>query len=195
MSYLVIDTETTGLVRFDLPSIHPLQPHLVQLAAILFDDNHNEQASINVMVKPCDNWIIPDDVVKIHGITTEHANQYGIMPAIVAEMFYELSRNADLIVAHNIAFDIIVMENFLSLFHGIEYFSYLKMFCTMKASTDICKINNDYGGGRYKWPKLSEAYRIIVGKEIDKEQSHGALYDAKCCAEIYRELMRRNDLN
>ena len=84
------DTETTGLPLFKEPDNHPSQPHLVQVAAHLVDmDTRDVVQSIDLIVKP-DNWIIPDEVAAIHGITTEHANEVGVPEDFVLRVFGNL---------------------------------------------------------------------------------------------------------
>ena len=70
---LVFDVETTGLPLWNEPSEDPRQPHLVQLAALLVDDDTRQVIStLDVIVRP-DGWLIPEDVAAVHGITTERA--------------------------------------------------------------------------------------------------------------------------
>lgn len=69
---LFYDSETTGLPLFDQPSEDPRQPHLVQLAAILCDEDGKTKASINLIIKP-NGWVIGDEVAAIHGITQDVA--------------------------------------------------------------------------------------------------------------------------
>lgn len=47
---LVFDTETTGLPAFNLPAEDPSQPHIVQLVAILYDNNRRVISELNVLV-------------------------------------------------------------------------------------------------------------------------------------------------
>jgi len=63
--------------------------------------------------------------------------------------------------------------------------------CVMLASKDVCKIPGLYED--YKWPKLDEAYRIIVKGDpagIKGVQSHRALSDAIMASHILLELQR-----
>lgn len=72
------DTETTGLPDFKAPSEAPQQPHIIQLAAILVNpETRKTISSMDVIIRP-NGWTIPDDIAKIHGITTEHAMDVGI---------------------------------------------------------------------------------------------------------------------
>lgn len=73
---------------------------------------------------------------------------------------------ADLIVSHNVSFDLAFMrEEFL---RAGRVFSYGDAFCSMKGFVPICKIERASGG--YKYPKLSELteYFYITDLEINR---------------------------
>ena len=74
MQFCVFDTETTGLpTPVETPDgIKLVYPRLVQLAWIILDEHLEETAHASFIIQP-DRWTIPDDVVKIHGITTSDA--------------------------------------------------------------------------------------------------------------------------
>ncbi len=55
-------------------------------------------------MKP-DGWVIPDDAIKIHGITNSKAFNSGIPIVRVLDKFMLAVKQADLLVAHNIDFD------------------------------------------------------------------------------------------
>ena len=46
------DTKTTGLVQHKLPASHPSQPHLVQYAGLLADDDGRVLGALSAVVKP-----------------------------------------------------------------------------------------------------------------------------------------------
>ena len=52
MSYLFFDTETTGFPVKGAPWSDEKQPHLVQIAAILYDDKFNEIANVSEIIYP-----------------------------------------------------------------------------------------------------------------------------------------------
>ena len=72
------DTETTGIPNFKEPSEHPDQPHIVQIAAALVDDETRKTvSSINLIIKP-DGWAIPEELTEIHGISTTNRASYSL---------------------------------------------------------------------------------------------------------------------
>jgi DNA polymerase-3 subunit epsilon len=105
MRAIFLDTETQGLPLFSEPSEHPRQPHIVQLAALLVDvETRKTLASLDLVINPVD-WEIPDDVAKIHGITTEYARDVGVREEHAVELLIQLWKRADFRVAHNEQFD------------------------------------------------------------------------------------------
>lgn len=180
------DTETTGKADFNAPCQAAHQPHIVQLAAILFEDDGKELQSINLIIRP-DGWTIPDEAARIHGITTELASRVGVSLKAALNTFEWLCKDAQQHVAHNYDFDSFVLQSeFLRSFDDALPFSGERMFCTMKAMTDICALPGMYGN---KWPKLIEAYRHCFGKDFDG--AHNALADVRACSEIYFWLKKR----
>jgi len=180
---LFFDTETNGLVNHKLPSNHPSQPRIVQLAAVLMEGG-KEIMSLSVMIKP-DGWSIPAEVEKIHGFTTEYAAGVGISIGAALVAFSEMADRAQVICAHNAGFDKIATES-EALKIGLklpEIYAKKEWFDTMKSSTNICKIPGPYG---FKWPKLSEAYQFFFKETL--EGAHDALVDVRACARIYKHL-------
>ncbi len=180
---LFFDTETTGMARHRDAADHPLQPRIVQLGAILFDDSRHIVAEINFLVKP-DGWTIPTEATAVHGITTEQCERYGLKISTVMGLFCQIVRRAKLLTAHNFPFDkIVTWSELLRLQRADDLAAFLGIdnYCTMAASTPILKLPGRYGD--YKWPNLREAYRHFTGKEL--EGAHDAMADVRGCAEVY----------
>lgn len=173
MRILTFDTETHSLV----------EPHIIQLAAILTEDD-KELASLNVIVKP-DGWSVDPGAEAVHGISTDQALLAGVSIYSALWLFDELCGQADLITAHNYAFDSRVMQG--------EYKRLEKVFtpppsrCTMLVCTPILKLPSKRG---YKWPKLQETHLHFFGEEFDG--AHSALEDVRACHRIHRHLIENN---
>ncbi len=184
------DTETTGLPLFKEPSEHPDQPHIVQLAACLVDLETRELlASLDVIIRP-DGWVIPDDIAKIHGITTERAIDEGIPESEAVAEFMKMW-GGNLRIAHNEPFDARILRIALMRFESesaADVWKDGKAECTAKLATPICKIPPTTkmiraGFNKFKTANLGEAYRHFTGKEL--ENAHSAMADVRGCMEVY----------
>jgi DNA polymerase-3 subunit epsilon len=179
---IVFDTETTGKANFKRPADDPSQPRIVQLGAILYDEEKRVVAEMNLLVKP-DGWAIPKEASDIHGITTERAERYGLPIKTVIMLFIVLCRRAQLSVAHNRPFDKLMVEAELirlGFTKELEEWRAMAGFCTMEATTPILRLPGPYG---FKWPKLQEAYVHFFGEEFDG--AHDAMADVRACGRVY----------
>jgi DNA polymerase III epsilon subunit-like protein len=126
-------------------------------------------------------WSIPEDVIKIHGISELKANIQGHpLKDVMAEF---MSENIDAFVAHNLEFDYNVVCNAIK--HDLELpfngFSKRK-FCTMELSRDICCLKGNFG--KFKSPKLSELYEYTFKRQPVPANLHDSLYDTLILTEI-----------
>lgn len=184
--YLFFDTETTGLPLNWKAPLDDLDnwPRMVQIAWLLYDHKGNLIDSKSYIIKP-EGFAIPEEATLVHGITTSKALKEGSELMDVLQELYELIEKADCLVAHNMSFDEkIVGAEFLRK-EMDNIIDFKKKICTMQCSTDICMINGPYG---YKWPKLSELYYQLFGKDF--KEAHNALNDINATAECFWEMKR-----
>lgn len=189
---LFFDTETTGKADMRGSTKANHQPHIVQFGALLTEDNGDERASMNVIIKPT-GWEIPKEASDIHGITTETAVRCGVPLASAIGLFSNMLAVSSELVAHNIDFDLFVVQCALHRLglDGIrgsvicaERLENIGVFCTMKSATDVCQLPGPYG---FKWPKLTEAHKHFFGEELSG--AHDAMTDLRAC--IYFELTKK----
>jgi DNA polymerase-3 subunit epsilon len=192
--FLALDTETTGLPDFRSPSDAPQQPHLVQLAMILMDDDLVERASVSVIIKP-DGWVIPDEVAAIHGITTEMALLLGVPEKQAVDLYVSLMYGTGATaIAHNSDFDMRIMRiAMLRAGYDKEWQDARKpnAFCTMKNTINIINLPPTpkmiaAGFRKPKPPKLSECIQHFFGEELIG--AHDALVDVRACVRVYRHI-------
>jgi len=192
---IAFDTETTGLPLFKEPSEHPDQPHIVQLAAVLFDlDNRRELASMDVIVKP-EGWTIPTEVSAIHGITQEQALDVGISEATALEMLLALWALRPRI-AHNESFDARIVR-IACMRHAPTFadaWKAGKAECTQLLSTPILKLPptekmKAAGFNKNKSANLGEAYEFFTGRKL--ENAHSAMADTRACLAVYLAIKDR----
>lgn len=207
MRILVYDTETTGLPEKGAgPHDYHKWPHIVQLSFIVYD------APVSVplitlspiivsdfIVKP-DGYEIPKDSSQIHGITHAEAMRIGLPIKEVLTYFLAQLEQADVIVAHNAAFDknTIHAEMFrCGLLVGPKWKTRptAKEFCTMNAATNICRRSFATKPGdpvhpypydnRTKWPRLDELFRTLFPHEEPPPSLHNSLVDVRVTARCF----------
>lgn len=182
------DTETTGLPLWEKPSDDPGQPHITQLAAILFEDK-TEQERMDVYVKP-DGWTVNEEITKLTGITMEQLMDVGRPIKEVVEQFMALIGKSEGRVAHNDGFDARMLRIELSRLYGkedpiLDVWKSFPSFCTMHESKGICKIPAK-AAGKFKTPKLVEAYEFFFNEP--PKVLHSAMADAESCLAIYHKI-------
>lgn len=187
MTFLVFDTETTGL-----PNVYNVRAtpntldnwmycRLIQVAwrVYTYEDNQfNLVSSQSHLIRP-DGFQIPEAATRIHGVTTAHAinNGVAIQTAIASLMADIELHNVDTLVAHNISFDDnVVLSEMHRLGLDTSKWEELDQYCTMRSNKHL------FGG---RWPKLNMLYNKLIGPISNSTQLHSADYDCQLCSEIY----------
>lgn len=189
--YLFFDTETTGLPKDYRAPVEDVDnwPCVVQLAWALYAENeHLVRSGSDIIIQ---KKLVPNEVIKLHGITNEAIGAYGVLMVDVLEPFnmaceYIEDYNGYLI-AHNIHFDRKVL--------GAEFirqdfkvpFENLSTVCTMTTSTKFCGLKQS-NGKTPKWPSLSELYYKLFQETL--ENQHNAMVDVLATAKCFFELKR-----
>ena len=192
-TYLFFDTETTGLPHDWNAPVDNVDnwPRLVQLAWLLYGKDSNIICGGNYIIKP-EGFLIPTEASNIHKITTEKAKKEGKELKKVLEEFKTIVENTNYLVAHNISFDEkIVGAEFIRKNLSNNLVDKNKI-CTKEQTTNFCAIPSPNGYNDYKWPKLSELYYKLFGKEM--ENAHDAMEDVKATAKCFWELKRKGIL-
>ena len=196
---LFIDTETTGLPLNDNLPYTDLKnwPYLVQVALIIEDDNYGILAKRNIILKP-DGYTIPESATKIHGISNERAVKNGEDRDKVISFLDLALYKSDIIIGHNVSFDLNVIKSEIIRIKGIENALFEKkkhiVIDTMKMGSNICKIPNLSFHTRLslpnKYPKLDELYYKLFNKHFNNQ--HDAMADVQAAYDCYYELKRKS---
>lgn len=196
---LFIDTETTGLPLNDKLPYTNLDnwPHLVQVALIIEDENYGVLSKRNFILKP-DEYSIPESSTRIHGISNERAVKDGEDRNKVLSFLDIVLYNSDIIIGHNVSFDLNVIKSEIIRIKGMENALFLKkhhsVIDTMKIGMDICKLPNLSFYSRrsqpYKYPKLDELYYKLFNKRFDNQ--HDAMADVQATYDCYYELKKKS---
>lgn len=196
---LFIDTETTGLpLNNNLPYTDLKNwPYLVQVALIIEDDNYGILAKRNIILKP-NGYTIPESATKIHGISNERAVKNGEDRDKVISFLDLALYKSDIIIGHNVSFDLNVIKSEIIRTKGIENALFKKkkhiVIDTMKMGRNICKIPNLSFHTRLslpnKYPKLDELYYKLFNKHFNNQ--HDAMADVQAAYDCYYELKRKS---
>lgn len=183
MKLLIFDTETTGLPKSrEAAEKKPDNwPHLVSISWVILDSETNKiLKERNYIIKP-NGWDIPQESVNIHGISTECAIKDGSdLRAVILEFINE---DCDILVAHNMEFDISVVVNAVLWDLKLQFPPIRpRQICTMKLGRDMCMLPGKYG--KYKYPKLKEFYYHVFKKMPDETKLHNSMYDVLVLTEI-----------
>jgi DNA polymerase-3 subunit epsilon len=186
--YLFFDVETTGLPQsFNLPSTYvDYWPRIVSFAYILCDSQNEIIERGSFLIKP-DGFTIPKSAEKIHGISTEKALELGIPFDQAISKLKRLLDLSEIIVGHNIEFDIKVLDSEFYRFDHSLPAKKLPYICTMKSSAAYCDLPDG------KWPTLLELYNKLFGKDFDGV--HNPSFDIKATFDCFWELIKLNIIN
>ena len=187
--YLIFDTETTGLPKsWNAPITNTDNwPRCVQIAWQLHDKMGVVVAHNDFLIKP-DGYNIPYDAERIHGISTELAEEQGIALAEGLTLFQEALQKTTFIVGQNLNFDLNIMG---CEFHRLGIENNLTSLpildtCTEKTAF-MCKIPGGRGG-KFKLPTLTELHQHLFG--IGFGEAHNATADVEATTRCFLELIR-----
>jgi len=173
---LFFDTETTGFTAGD---------RLVQIAWQIYNDADELVEENAILVKPVD-FLIPWEASRIHGFTTEFAKKNGQDLKETMLLFTEKLNSINTLVAHNISYDLKVLNGEYKRLNLENPLGTKNHVCTMKSSTNYCKIPSQRG---FKWPKLEELYKHLFNKSFSN--AHKADADVSATAQCFFELQKR----
>jgi DNA polymerase-3 subunit epsilon len=193
MRALFFDTETTGLPKDrkkDATQGSHNWPDPVSIAWIVTDDSKAVRAKYYI-IQP-KGWKIPEDSIKIHGITQRMAETDGVPLIHALGEFMRDLRQVDVVIAHNIEFDKNVILAAV-LYHckddvAMKWPRY--EFCTCEGAREITKIPllrpNLYF--KFKSPKLSELYEYTFKCSPPESILHTSLGDTQILVATFFKL-------
>lgn len=214
MRILVFDTETTGLPQTKIISPCTLEqwPHIVQFSYIIYDTILNNIVETkDYIIKLPKNTLIPEESSNIHGITNEMSLKKGVSINEVLSEFFCYLRDVDLLVGHNIEFDInIVKVELLRIIYNKKnsikktklckydlHFltNYKNISCTLKETVEFCNIQSYYKNGNsyLKYPKLSELHEKLFN--TSPSNLHNSLNDILVTLRCFMKFKHNIDLN
>jgi len=179
MTYIALDTETTGLPTKRTKDFTQLevfeQCRVVSIAVVLYDETDTEIANFHHLIKPEGYTEMPEGAFNVHKISYEQAMNEGKPFSEVWKKVEAIFGARPNIVGHNVGFDTtaLLSEAFRRGFNT-DCAKGFKEICTQRMSKKIYQ----------RTYRLGELYKELVGKEL--EGWHGALADTRAAAEVYK---------
>jgi len=192
MNILFFDTETTGLYSPKKSLDDPEQARLLQLSCKVATDKNELVGDFSTYILPIGSdyydkggWKINEKAYETHGISLEKCATCGIPLINALSIFHYYCKISSRLVAHNIRFDISILNCEFSRIKKESSFNTLDNYCTMLESTNILKLPTG-GTRKYKQPKLCEAYEFFTGEKM--VNAHDASIDTEACRQVYFEI-------
>lgn len=192
MKILAFDTETSGLPQAGKP--FNFQPHVIQLAASLFDESRRPIFELSTLIKLPQGATIHPKAQEVHGITAEMCNDLGMEKFQALRVLEWAARKAGRYIAHNAEFDMTLLS-FEALRCNIDHpLDSNRVYCTCEAATPVLRLPptermKHAGFTGFKKANLGECYRFFFNEEL--EGAHDALIDTRGCARVYYALEDR----
>jgi len=216
MRVLIFDTETTGLPKTKLinPDTLHMWPYIVQFSYIIYDTTLNDIVhTYDSIIKLQDGITIPEETSKIHGITNNMSQENGLQINNILDNFFINLRNVDMLVGHNISFDINIVRiellrfiydnNYTKTEDDIKKYKYnlhflanfTNIYCTLQESINICQIKavDRFGKEYFKYPKLMELHEKLF--ETEPQNLHNSFIDILVTLRCFMKLKYNIDLN
>lgn len=192
---LFFDTETTGLPEFKEPSDSPKQPHLIQLACLLSDDEGRTLNKWQTIVKPKAGAVMHPKAFEAHGISLEKAHDEGIDAGVAIDAMMDMASHAETIVGHNVPFDVRIIRITTTRTHAFKWEPRVPRECTMKMATPIVNLPPTpkmvaAGFNKPKAASLSECVQFFFGEDL--AGAHDALVDVEACKRVYFHIKQGN---
>ncbi|MCK8479298.1 DNA polymerase III subunit alpha [Psychroserpens algicola] len=187
--YLIFDTETTGLPkRWDAPITDVDNwPRCIQIAWQLHDAMGHCIDHQDYLVQP-EGFNIPYDAEKIHGISTELAQEQGVPLQEVLEKFNDALSKTKFVVGQNVTFDLNIMGAEFVREDIANQLQELPVLDTCTEHTaELCQIPGGRGG-KFKLPTLTELHQHLFN--IPFAEAHNATADVEATTRCFFELVR-----
>jgi len=195
MKSIFFDTETTGLPLHKNSSIYNTKewPYIIQLSYIVYDEDTNKViANVNDYILIDDSIEITKESFKTHNISRYFLKENGILMKDAINKFKKHMIDSRIIIGHNVSFDkrMLIVECIRNNIH----LNLKETFCTMKNSSEICKIEaiNENGEKYYKYPKLQELHNYLFNTNV--KNLHNASIDILVCMRCYYKILFDYDI-
>lgn len=164
---VLFDTETTGLDP-------KTGDRVIEVAALELINDLPTGAHFHCLIHP--ERDIPEEAIRVHGITLDHLKGKPLFPAIAAELMAFMGGD-EMLVAHNAPFDFGFLNWELKLC-GLPPLGAHRMVDTLAMA-------------KQRFPGMPNSLDALCrrfGIDLSERTSHNALLDCRLLAEVYIEL-------
>lgn len=190
-TYLVLDTETTGLPPRaqrgapPIPADDPRQPRMASFSGIIADQ-HGREISRHKFYSFPDGWSIDGtEAGRVNGLTDDFLRENGVPVSETLAFYSEQIGNGLIAVAFNKLFDLKILRGELRRAGMPDLFEQTRAICTMNALDPYA--DEGLCMSRPGFVKLSVACEFFG---IVNEQAHDAMADAEAARAILEILIR-----
>jgi len=180
MKHIIMDTETTGLILNTGRSL-VRQPRVIELCALTFNDKGKIVDGFDELFSLPPGETLPEKITEITRLTNDDIADKPPF-ADRASAVRDFLAEGDVIVAHNLSFDMEMIDNEMRRV-GLSDVKWPKRkICTVEQTRHLLGFNLNLG-------KLHEHLFGVV-----HENAHRAEADVKALARCYFELKRKGEL-
>lgn len=185
---LFIDTETSDLLKKDLPLSDPSQPWACAIAADLCDDDGTTRDFLHTRIRS-EGRMIRAGAKAVHGISSSDAGRDGVSETAALGVLIGFAAQVSVVIGHGVSFDRQVIEGLL-IRRGKDTRMWMRAgLCfvdTMLAATPVCRLPHDppSASGQFKWPSLDSACEAIL-HELPRSGYHSAWDDCQRTKRLY----------
>jgi DNA polymerase III epsilon subunit-like protein len=177
--YIIIDTETNGLMDYKRDADAPGQPRVAQFAARVVDPRGMLITTYDQYVKR-DGWSMSPDTTAVNGITDEMLDREGLPIQPALHFYLDHIELGYAVVAYGAQFDCKMMRAEARIAKIDDRFDITKNVCIMRTCRTFAKsIGREIikaGGSQKGWPKLTDLCNFLDVEPVGK--AHGAVDDA-----------------
>lgn len=194
--FLVIDTETNGLMDYKRPADAPGQPRVAEFAALLVNKDGEVESEFQRYIKPPmldtgPEWAMTEETTEVNGITNQTLWNLGVPIKEVLDWYSMHILSGRAVVAFGAQFDCKMMRSELRRAGMDDLFERTPNICLMRSARPFAKqIGREIvkaGGSNKGWVKLTDLCNfcgVPVGPKL-----HGGIEDTRLTALCFRYML------
>lgn len=183
-SYIIVDTEGSGLFDFTKKADAPGQPRMAAIGMIMVTPDLEVEEEHAFLIKP-QGWVFDDNspAAKINGLTHERLTADGVDVRDALRLYGSAIDTRRVVVGYNVLHDLKMLRSELRYAGYPDRFMQTRHLCAMQGCRKIVDARG--ATGKKKAPKLAEACAHFG---IEQQDAHTGIDDARSTLAILRNL-------